>query len=48
MKFQNRTFRNEVVELDGNEFDVCDIQYCTLIYLLSASCLAGFCSSESV
>jgi hypothetical protein len=32
MQFKNRTFRNERVELDGNEFHGCDIQHCTLVY----------------
>jgi hypothetical protein len=32
MRHQGKTFRNKVVELDGNEFDGCDIQQCTLIY----------------
>ena len=30
--FQNTTFRNETVDLDGNEFHGCDIQDCLLIY----------------
>jgi len=32
MQFQGRTFHNETVELDGNDYDRCDIQHCTLIY----------------
>lgn len=32
MQYQGTKFRYETVELDGNEFDGCDIQHCTLIY----------------
>ena len=27
-----RTRRNEIIDLDGNEFHGCDIQHCILIY----------------
>jgi hypothetical protein len=32
MQYQGKTFRNATVELDGNEFEGCDIQHCTLVY----------------
>jgi hypothetical protein len=32
MQYQGKTFRNDTVELDGNEFEGCDIHHCTLVY----------------
>ena len=30
--FKQRTFNNETVLLDGNEFDHCEMRQCTLVY----------------
>jgi hypothetical protein len=32
MKYQGQPFSNRTVELDGNEYDGCDFQNCTMIY----------------
>ena len=32
MKFENQTFRDQELDLDGNEFVNCKIENCTLVY----------------
>lgn len=31
-RFQNSTFRNDILVLDGNEYEGCEFKDCTLIY----------------
>ena len=32
MQFHSSSYENDIVELDGNEYDHCDFQHCILVY----------------
>jgi hypothetical protein len=44
MQFQGKTFCNETIELDGNEYDGCRFENCQLIYRASAPMILTNCS----